>query len=127
MTFSPTGQISGQTSFSSFGGGASNLNIEEVFEWVDNVTIIRGNHAIKAGIDIRRNHFDNLICGFGTDIFGSIFTSRSNNPGSGNPWADFLVGYPALENPSTSMLAWGISAPSTQAPSCRTTGRSHHI
>lgn len=107
MTFSPTGQISGQTSFSSFGGGASNLNIEQVFEWVDNVTIIRGNHAIKTGIDIRRNHFDNLIGGFGTDIFGSIFTSSSNNPGSGNPWADFLVGYPALENPSTSMLAWG--------------------
>jgi hypothetical protein len=107
MTFSPTGQISGQTSFSSFGGGSTNLNVERVFQWVDNLTIVRGNHAIKVGADIRRNHFDNLIGGFGTYIFGSIFSSSSNDPGSGNPWADFLMGYPALVNPSTTMLAWG--------------------
>ncbi len=68
MTFSPTGQISGQTTYSSFGGGSTNLNIEDVFQWVDNITIIRGNHAIKTGADIRRNHFDNLIGGFGTYI-----------------------------------------------------------
>jgi TonB dependent receptor len=107
MTFSPTGQISGQTTYSSFGGGSTNLNIEDVFQWVDNVTIIRGNHAIKTGADIRRNHFDNLIGGFGTYIFGSIFSSSSNAPGSGDPWADYLLGFEALQNPSTTMLAWG--------------------
>jgi hypothetical protein len=58
MTFSPTGQISGQTSFSNFGGGSTNLNIERVFHWVDNITIIHGNHAIKTGADVRRNHFE---------------------------------------------------------------------
>jgi hypothetical protein len=78
-----------------------------VFHWVDNLTIIHGNHAIKAGADIRRNHFDNLIGGFGTYIFGSIFSSSSNDSGSGNPWADFLMGFPALRNPSTSMIEWG--------------------
>ena len=107
MTFSPTGQISGQTSFSNFGGGSTNLNIERVFQWVDNLTMIRGNHALKIGGDIRRNQFDNLIGGFGTYIFGSIFSSSSNDPGSGNPWADFLMGFPSLQNPSTTMLAWG--------------------
>ena len=108
MTFSPTGQISGQTTYSSFGGGSTNLNIEDVFQWVDNVTIIRGNHAIKTGADIRRNHSSTIpIGGFGTYIFGSIFSSSSNAPGSGDPWADFLMGYEALQNPSTTMLAWG--------------------
>ncbi|HUS04840.1 MAG TPA: TonB-dependent receptor [Bryobacteraceae bacterium] len=107
MTFSPTGQISGQTLFSGFGGGSTNLNIERVLHWVDNVTVIRGNHAVKVGADVRRNYFDNLIGGFGTYIFGSIFSSSSNDPGSGNPWADFLMGFPALQNPSTTMLAWG--------------------
>jgi hypothetical protein len=107
MTFSPSGQISGATNFSSFGGGSSNLNIQEVFEETDNVTIIHGKHAFKTGADIRRNHYNNLIGGFGTDIFGSIFSSSSNAPGSGNPWADFLLGDPALENPSTTMIAWG--------------------
>ena len=107
MTFSPTGQISGQTSFSGFGGGSTNLNIERVFQWVDNLTIVHGNHQIKTGADIRRNQFDNLIGGFGTYIFGSIFSSSSNAPGSGNPWADFLMGYESLQNPSTTMLAWG--------------------
>ena len=107
MVFSPTGQISGQTLFTGFGGGSTNLNIERVFQWVDNITIVRGNHALKAGADLRRNHFDNLIAGFGSYIFGSIFSSSSNDPGSGNPWADFLLGDPALRNPSTSMLAWG--------------------
>jgi hypothetical protein len=107
MAFSPTGQISGQTVYSGFGGGGSNLNFENLFQWIDNVTIIRGNHAIKVGGDLRRHRLDQLSGGFGTDYFGSIFSSSSNDPGSGDPWADFLMGFPSLQEPGRRMLQWG--------------------
>lgn len=107
MQFSPTGQISGQTVYSGFGGSGSNLNFENLFQWVDNVTLIRGNHAIKFGADLRRHRLDQLSGGFGTDYFGSIFSSSSNDPGSGDPWADFLLGFPSLQEPGRRMLEWG--------------------
>jgi hypothetical protein len=107
MSFSPTGQISGQASYSGFGGGGSNLNFENLFQWVDNVTLIRGNHAFKFGADLRRHRLDQLSGGFGTDYFGSIFSSSSNDPGSGDPWADFLLGFPSLQEPGRRMLQWG--------------------
>ena len=107
MTFSPTGQISGQQLYSQFGGGSTNLNVETVFHAVDNVTVIHGNHAFKMGGDFRRNRFDNLSGGFGQYIFGSILSSSSNNSNSGDPWADFLMGFPSVRNPSTRMVDWG--------------------
>ena len=107
MTFSPTGQISGQQLYSQFGGGSTNLNVETVFHAVDNVTVIRGNHAFKMGGDFRRNRFDNLSGGFGQYIFGSILSSSSNSSNSGDPWADFLMGFPSVQNPSTRMVDWG--------------------
>src|SRR5215831_16790566 len=107
MSFSPTGQISGQTVYSGFGGGGSNLNFENLFQWIDNLTLIRGNHAIKFGGDLRRHRLDQLSGGFGTDYFGSIFSSSSDNPRSGDPWADFLMGFPSLQEPGRRMLQWG--------------------
>jgi len=107
MTFSRTGQISGQLLYSQFGGGASNLNFENTFQWVDNLTWIRGNHAMKFGGDIRRNRFDQLTGGFGEYIFGAIFSFSSNEPASGDPWADFLLGFPSIQNPSRRMIDWG--------------------
>ncbi len=107
MVFSPTGQISGTTSYSGFGGGGSNLNFENLFQWIDNVTLIRGNHAFKFGADARRHRLDQLSGGFGTHYFGSIFSSSSSDPGSGDPWADFLMGFPSLQEPGRRMLQWG--------------------
>jgi hypothetical protein len=107
MAFSPTGQISGQTVYSGFGGGGSNLNFENLFQWNDNVTLIRGNHAFKFGGDLRRHRLDQLSGGFGTDYFGSIFSSSSNDSRSGDPWADFLMGFPSLQEPGRRMLQWG--------------------
>jgi hypothetical protein len=107
MVFSPSGAISGQTLYSSFGGGSSALNFETTFEWVDNLTVIRGNHAMKFGGDMRRVRYDMLNSDFGEDLFGSIFSSSSNDPGSGDPWADFLMGFPAVQNPfSLPMINW---------------------
>ncbi len=107
MVFSPGGQVSGSEEYSTFGGGASVLNYETTFEGLDNFTIVRGNHAIKIGGDVRRVRFNFLNTDFGEDLFGSIFSSSSNAPGSGDPWADFLMGYPAVQNPfSLPMIDW---------------------
>lgn len=107
MTYSRTGQISGQLLYTQFGGGATNLNFENTFQWVDNVTWVRGNHAIKFGGDLRRHRIDQLTGGFGEYIFGAIFTTSSDSASSGEPWADFLLGYPSIQNPSRTMLEWG--------------------
>jgi hypothetical protein len=107
FTFSRTGQISGQILYTGFGGGSSNLNFENLFQWVDNVTWIRGNHAFKFGGDLRRHRVDQLTGGFGEYIFGAIFSSSSNDAGSGDPWADFLLGFPSIQNPSRRMIEWG--------------------
>jgi Carboxypeptidase regulatory-like domain/TonB dependent receptor len=107
LDFSPSGQISGQVLYHSVGGGGSNLNFENTFQFVDNITKIRGNHAIKFGGDLRRHRLDQLSGSTGDVYFGSIFSSSSNTPGSGDPWADFLTGFPSLEDPGRRMLQWG--------------------
>lgn len=107
LDFSPSGQISGQVLYHSVGGGGSNLNFENTFQWVDSATRIHGNHAIKFGGDVRRHRLDQLSGGSGDVYFGSIFSSSSIVPGSGDPWADFLMGFPSLENPGTRMVQWG--------------------
>ncbi len=43
---------------------------------------------------------------FGQEIYGATFTSSSNSPGSGLPFADFLLGYPSFIQ-GTPMLDWG--------------------
>jgi hypothetical protein len=108
INFNFSGQISGATPFSSWGGGSSNLNIENTFQWADNVNIMAGNHTLKFGGDVRRYRYEVLKGSpfFGEYVFGSILTSSSDRPGSGFPLADFLLGYPSSLS-GTQMLDWG--------------------
>ena len=94
INFAFSGQNSGTTQFSGIGGGNPNLAIENTFQYADNISITHGNHTFKTGGDLRRYRFDN-INGGGTLIFGSIFSSSSDTPGSGAPLADFLMGFPS--------------------------------
>lgn len=94
IVFSPSGLASGSTSFTGLGSGGPNLNVENTFQVSDNLTWNRGSHSLKMGADLRRRRFD-VNFGGGQTIFGSIFSSSSNDPGSGSPLADFLLGYPA--------------------------------
>lgn len=108
IVFNYSGQLSGTSEFSGWGGGDPNLNVENRFQWVDNVSWIRGKHAFKFGADIRRERFDTVkgTPFFGQEIFGATFTSSSNAPGSGLPFADFLLGFPSFIQ-GTPMLDWG--------------------
>jgi hypothetical protein len=108
IAFNYSGQLSGTAEFTGWGGGDPNFNIENRFQWVDNVSWTHGAHAVKFGADIRRERFDTLkgTPFFGQEIFGATFTSSSNAAGSGLPLADFLLGYPSFIQ-GTPMLDWG--------------------
>src|SRR5260370_14281415 len=94
IVFWPSGLTSGSMQFTGLGSGGPNLNIENTFHSSDNLTWTRGRHSFKMGGDVRRRRFD-ILFGGGQTVYGSIFTSSSNDVGSGAPLADFLFGYPA--------------------------------
>ncbi len=104
-TTSSGGNI-GAEQFGAWGGGSPSLNIENRFQWADTLSITKGSHTIKTGVDARRMRYDNLRGGGGDVTFGEIFSSSSDSPGSGSPFADFLFGFPA-QREGTQMLDWG--------------------
>jgi hypothetical protein len=108
IVFNYSGQLSGTSEFSGWGGGDPNLNVENRFQWADNLSWMRGKHAFKFGVDLRRDRFDTVkgTPFFGQEIYGATFTSSSNSPGSGLPLADFLLGYPSFIQ-GTPMIDWG--------------------
>ena len=61
------------------------------------MSIIRGAHTFKTGVDIRRFRFDRLLSvpANGNYYFGSTYTANGSlaQPG-GLPYADFLLGLP---------------------------------
>jgi hypothetical protein len=108
IAFNFSGEATGSVQFNGWGGGASDLNYETRFQVADTISITRGKHNLKTGVDIRRPRFDNLRGNpfFGQFIFGSILTSSTDTPGSGAPFADYLLGLPSLVQ-GTQMLDWG--------------------
>ena len=111
LAFNFSGEATGSTQFDGWGGGSSDLSYENRFHAADTISINKGKHSMKAGVDLRRNRFDNLRGNpfFGQFIFGSIFSSSSDAPGSGAPYADYLMGFPSLIQ-GTQMLDWGRQA-----------------
>lgn len=104
IVFSPSGLTSGSQTFTALGSGGPNLNIENNFHFSDDLSLRRGSHSFKLGGDLRRRRFD-VLFGGGQTVFGSIFSSSSDDPGSGHPLADFLMGYPAQVT-GTQLLDW---------------------
>src|SRR5262249_152486 len=103
-----SGQGTGTTQFDGWGGGDTNLNFENRFQWGETISITPGSHTFKTGVDFRRFRFENLKGSpfNGQFVFGSIFSSSSDAPGSGAPFADYLMGFPSLIQ-GTQMLDWG--------------------
>jgi hypothetical protein len=65
------------------------FNVSETWQLVDSVTMTRGVHTFKAGIDFRRLRMDRA----GANVPRGQFTF--NGEITGNPVADFLIGYAA--------------------------------
>ncbi len=86
-----------------FGGTAPFFNLSNIFSYADALTLTRGRHSIKVGIDIRRNQNFNQSGGQGngqlTFLGGytaanPVIPQAAGRPNTGNGFADFLLGYP---------------------------------
>ena len=106
INFAYAGIQQGSTQFSGFGGSSSSLMVENRFQVADDLSITRGSHTLKLGSDIRRSREDTLSGGYGTEYYGSILSSSSDKPGSGAPFADFLLGFMTSID-GAQMLDWG--------------------
>ncbi len=87
----------GATQFSGFGGSKTNYGFENTFQYADNVSLIRGAHTLKTGVDIRRFRFDRLLSvpANGNYFFGATYTANASLAQVGGlPYADYLLGLP---------------------------------
>jgi hypothetical protein len=62
---------------------------ERIYQWTDNLTVIRGTHTFKFGGEFMR--YGN----FSTQPFANRGTTSFNGLITGTPVADYLLGYPA--------------------------------
>src|SRR5207245_5043103 len=81
-------------------GAYPDISIENAFQYLDNLTLIRGSHTLKLGADIRRvrQTFFQLLGGDpgGSFHFDQYITGASGNVATtGNAMASFLLGIPA--------------------------------
>ncbi len=87
----------GITGFTGFGetGTAPNLTRSHVFQWIDNVSVIRGRHSMRFGAEIRRDRYNQIGNQFPRGSF-SFTGQATQNPqsasNSGNGVADYLLG-----------------------------------
>lgn len=108
----PSANFTGYTSIGDYGGSERGKQLTRQF--IDNLTVIRGRHTIKTGVD-----FGNFRMSSPPGAFG-LLTGVANNAGLGrfdfngrftfngtgsvqpaNGFADFLLGYPAFTYRST--------------------------
>jgi len=85
------------STFAGFGQVYSDSRfVENRFNFIDNLSIQKGRHAIKIGTEIIRFQTNRIDSGqaFGTYNFTGQFT-RGTLPVAGHPFADFMLGFPA--------------------------------
>jgi hypothetical protein len=89
--------VVGITGFSSLGDSFDTRRGQNVYHVLDHLTVIIGRHSLKMGFDHRRTQF-NLGQGSsprGSFAFNGVFTQNpAGRTGTGNPFGDFLLGYP---------------------------------
>ncbi len=91
----------GVTEMTGFGDSeyAPTIRHDNTFEWVDNMTFIRGKHTLKVGADIQRLQADlyQTDNSMGSFCFNPDNTSLDGAAGTGDGIAGFLLGYPEAE------------------------------
>ncbi len=74
------------------GTGDPVIQPDEVWQFTDNLTLERGTHHLKSGIDFWHDRSDRFQ---GVNVRGTFTFNNSNAAGTGNSMADFLLGLPA--------------------------------
>ena len=64
-----------------------------VFQYVDNVTLVRGGHTLRVGVDVRHLAAITPLDFSPSDNYGNFFFSNTNSF-TGQQFADFLIGAP---------------------------------
>jgi hypothetical protein len=100
--------VVGITGFTSLGDSFDTRRGQNVFHLLDNLTIIVGRHSLKMGFEHRRTQF-NLGQGSsprGSYTYNGVFSQNpSSRTGSGNAFADFLLGLPDSSSIGTNVRA----------------------
>ena len=84
----------GLTSFGEQGNGPF-VGRTSIFQWIDNMSVIRGSHSLRFGGEIRRDRYNETGNAFtrGSFGFGVIATQDPARRGvTGHPFADYLLG-----------------------------------
>jgi hypothetical protein len=87
----------GLTGFSGFGDSSEGpyANKNHVYQVIDNFSWTTGRHSLRTGLEIRWDQYNQIGNQFARGSFGfePNATSRLGAPGTGNSFADFLLGY----------------------------------
>ena len=98
------GDLTGQ-----FGDGRPKGQNRYIYEWVDNLTWEKGRHLVKVGAMIENNKtllFDSRTSD-GSYSFTGAETSNKGASGTGDGFADWLLGYPANATRGNYPNFWG--------------------
>lgn len=106
VAFSWSGQPFGTNEFTTLG------TIQSLYRYVSNTYVgsenlswNKGSHALKFGAEVRRYRQEALE-GPVQETYGPTFSSSSDAPNSGLPFADFLMGFPTSYG-GTPMMDYG--------------------
>jgi hypothetical protein len=107
----PAFTISGYAGFSgNAGDGRPKWQDRGEYEITDNLTWIKGKHIMKFGGRMYRRNilFTDARSHNGVYNFTGVMTQRPNSPaGTGNAYADWMLGYPASATRSNPATWWG--------------------
>ena len=84
----------GLTSFGEQGNGPF-VGRTSIFQWIDNMSVIRGSHSLRFGGEIRRDRYNEIGNAFTRGSFG-FSVNATQDPArrgvTGHPFADYLLG-----------------------------------
>ncbi len=81
----------GITGFQGTGKSRGFTQLSRTYQFTDNITWTKGRHTFKFGADFRKLRYQDNVSFFSGDHLGEY---RFNGMFTGNPMADFLLGYP---------------------------------
>lgn len=99
----PNVAITGYASIGDYGGSSPSPQI--IQQITDNLTIVKGAHTFKMGADLGLTSIS-IASGVSSTAYGSF---SFNGRYSGNPFADFLLGYPITSSRQTPQIPVKLS------------------
>ncbi len=88
------GLENGLTGFGESGNGPF-VNRNQTFQWLDNLSVVRGNHSLKFGGEIRRDRYNQIGNSFLRGVFNfqaKATFDPARRAATGHSFADFLLG-----------------------------------